>query len=391
MNIVIAPDSFKESLSAAAACEAIAAGVRSVWPEARLDLVPMADGGEGTVDALVAATDGRYQSVRVRGPLGELVEARFGLLGTGSAPRQGKPRERTAVIEMAAASGLPLVPPERRDPTRTTTYGTGQLIAAALDAGARRIIIGIGGSATTDGGAGAAQALGVRFLRRDGSECPAGLAGGDLGRIAAIDPSQRDPRLDRTEVIVACDVDNPLCGPRGSAAVYGPQKGATPQMVELLDRNLAHLADLIERDLGKTVRDVPGAGAAGGLGAGLIAFCDAKLWPGVDIVMDAVNLEPRVRKADLVITGEGRLDRQSMMGKVVAGVGRLGRRCGVPVIALVGTVGDGAEATLEVLEAYFSIIDKPMSIQQAMDSAAELLTQTAGHVLRTARLFAAAR
>ncbi len=400
MKIVIAPDSFKESLSAPRVCEAIAAGVRAAAPDAQIDLIPMADGGEGTVEALVKATCGRYEAARVFGPLGEPVDARFGLLGSGRAQEAQRPTSTdrsdtgqrpggqgvTAVIEMAAASGLPLVPPDRRDPTRTTTYGTGQLIAAALEAGARRIIVGIGGSATTDGGAGAAQAVGVRFLRDDGSDCVCGLAGGGLADVSTIDVSRRDPRLDEAEIIVACDVDNPLCGPRGAAAVYGPQKGASPEMVTTLDRNVAHLADVIERDLGRRVRDVPGAGAAGGLGAGLIAFFDATLRPGAEIVIDAVGLERRVRGAQLVITGEGRLDEQSMMGKVVSGVARVAKRCGVPVIALAGSVGDGAAATLEVLDAYFPIVNRPMPLEEAMRNAGGLLTEAAANVLRAVRL-----
>lgn len=368
MKIVICPDSFKESLSAREACEAIARGMRRVRPDARIDLIPMADGGEGTVEALVTATGGTMRRTTVLGPLGEPVEAAWGMTGGDGG---------TAVLEMAAASGLPLVPSEMRDPERTTTYGTGQLIRAALDAGAAKILLGIGGSATHDGGTGAAQAVGVRFLDEHGAALPDGLCGGRLGDIARIDLSGRDPRMGRTPILVACDVDNPLCGERGAAAVYGPQKGATPEQVERLDRNLAHLADLIERDLSRNIRDFPGAGAAGGLGAGLVAFFDATLEPGVQLVMNAVRFAERIAGADLVITGEGKLDDQSMMGKVIAGVGRAAREAGVPAIALVGTTGEGADAALELLERYHVITPPEMSTPEALARAAELLEAAA--------------
>lgn len=373
MKIVLAPDSFKESLPAQSVCAAIARGILRVVPDAQIEAVPMADGGEGTVDALLAATGGTRHHTAVRGPLHTPVEAAWGMLGDGSG---------TAVLEMAAASGLGLVPEDQRDPTRTTTYGTGELIVAALDAGASRILIGIGGSATTDGGTGAAQAAGVRFLDAAGRPCSPGLSGGALADIARIDLSERDPRIARTSILVACDVDNPLCGPRGAAAIYGPQKGATPEQVALLDRNLAHLADCIERDLGRSVRDLPGAGAAGGLGAGLVAFFNAELKPGIEIVIEAARLAERLRGADLVITGEGRIDRQSMMGKVIAGVGRIAKAAGVPAIALVGTIGDGAEATLEVLESYHRITPTGTPLAEALARTAEGLESTAASVIR---------
>ncbi len=387
MRIVVASDSFKESLSALAVCEAIAAGVRKAVPGAEVVLCPMADGGEGTVDALVAATAGRMLATEVRGPLGDPVEATWGMLGA-PADHADVPSEQpgaatpTAVIEMAAASGLPLVPPEKRDPTLTTTYGTGQLVAAALDEGARRIILGIGGSATNDGGTGCAQAVGVRLLDAKGEALPAGLSGGSLDRVEAIDTSGRDDRLEGAKILVACDVDNPLCGPRGAAAVYGPQKGATPEMVERLNAGLQHLADVIARDLGRDVRDLPGAGAAGGLGAGLVALLDATLRPGIDIVTEAVGLADRLAGANLVITGEGRLDAQSMMGKVIHGVGKVARQRGVPVIAVCGSIGAGAEKSLEVVDAYFSIVDRPMTLDEALTGAAPLLRKTASNVLR---------
>lgn len=373
MKIVIAPDSFKESLTAQEACDAIAAGLRQAWPDAELDLCPMADGGEGTVVALVAATGGELRFSDVRGPLGDSVRAAWGMLP-----------DSTAVLEMAAASGLAIVPPEQRNPLHTSTFGTGQLILAALDAGAKRLIIGIGGSATNDGGVGCAQALGVRFLDADGKTLPDAIAGGELARIAKIETSGIDRRISATPITVACDVDNPLCGPRGASAIYGPQKGATPEMVAQLDRTLAHLADRIERDLGVDVRTFAGAGAAGGLGAGLNAFCNASFRPGVEIVMAAVALERRLADSHLLVTGEGRLDRQSVMGKVIAGVGRAGKAAGVPVVALVGSLGDGAEAAREVLDGWMPIVDRPMSLADAFRSAPSLLEQAATRLARLA-------
>lgn len=389
VRIVIASDSFKESLSALEVCQAIASGVRDAVPEAEVVLCPMADGGEGTVHALVTATRGRMIATDVRGPLGDVVTAAWGMLGDASgeprradeAPDEGA-RPATAAIEMAAASGLPLVPTDRRDPLRTSTYGTGELVSAALDEGARRIILGIGGSATNDGGTGCAQALGVRFLDVAGNTLPAGLSGGSLGDIHAIDVTSRDRRLADCEIHVACDVDNPLCGPRGASVVYGPQKGATPDIVRQLDDGLAHLADIIQRYLGRDVRDMPGAGAAGGLGAGLVAFLDATLRPGIEIVIDAIGLDRRMAGADLVITGEGQLDAQSMMGKVVHGVGTVARRSNVPVIAICGSIGPGAETSLELIQAYFSIVNRPMPLDQALADAADLLRETAANVMR---------
>ncbi len=393
MRIVIAPDSFKESLTAPQVCDAIAAGIRAVWPDAVIDTCPMADGGEGTVDALVVATGGTLLTTTVCGPLRDSVPARWGILGCGEGKAEPHStgegsdvgERATAVIEMAAASGLPLVPRDRRNPLKTTTFGTGQLIRAALDRGIRRIIVGIGGSATTDGGAGCAQALGIRFLDAAGRVLPDGMAGGDLTRIARIDVSRIDPRIAATEFVVACDVDNPLCGPRGAAAVYGPQKGATPTMVRELDDNLARLADLIARDLGRNVRDVPGAGAAGGLGAGLLAFCGATMRPGVEIVIEAVRLGERLAGADLLLTGEGRIDRQSMMGKLIAGVGRSGKAAGVPVVAFVGAVGEGADAALELLHSYHCITPSATPLPDALANAAVFLRGAAESFARAWR------
>jgi len=373
MKIVIAPDSFKESLSAQQVCEAIACGIRQIHEDVEIETIPMADGGEGTVDALVAATGGTISHATVTGPTGAPVVARWGMLGGD---------HETAILEMASASGLALVPPPRRDPTLTTTYGTGELILAALEAGASRILIGIGGSATNDGGVGAAQAAGVRFYDQDGNLCASGMGGGGLSEVARIDLSTRDPRIGSTSIQVACDVDNPLCGPYGAAAIYGPQKGATPEQVRTLDTNLGHVADLMERDLGKKIRDWAGAGAAGGLGAGLVAFFDAEMQPGVQIVLEAVQFADRIQDADLIITGEGRIDRQSMMGKVIEGVGRAGKAAGVPVVALVGSIGEGAEATLEVLDSYHRITPAGTPIAEALARTPEALQSTAATVVQ---------
>ena len=375
MRVVIAPDSFKGSATAQQVASALATGWRREWPEAHIDEVPVADGGEGTVDAMVHATGGRFVEAVVTGPLGEPVTARYGILGDGA----------TAVIEMAAASGLPLVPSHARDPRRTTTRGTGELILAALDAGCRRIIIGIGGSATNDGGAGMAQALGVRLLDEAGNELPPG--GGPLRRLARIDVSGLDPRVREAELVVACDVDNPLTGPRGASHVFGPQKGATPAMVAELDAALAHYAAVIQRDLGLDVAQLPGAGAAGGLGAGLVAFCGAALRPGAAIVLEAVGLERHVQAADLVITGEGRLDGQSAAGKAPVAVARLAKRWGKPVIAVAGALGDDADQlAAEGIDAAIAITPRPMPVQEAMARAEELLEACGRRLARLVRV-----
>lgn len=380
MRFVVAPDSFKGSASSKEVARAIASGLKVALPEAEIDLVPMADGGEGTVNALVEATGGKIVTIEVTGPLGEPIEGFFGILGDGE----------TAVIEMAAAAGLHLVPLKKRNPLATTTYGVGELIKAALDMGCRRFIVGIGGSATNDGGAGMAQALGAKLLDENGNEI--GFGGGELSKLARIDISTLDKRLQESEFLVACDVTNPLTGPEGASAVYGPQKGATPEMVKVLDENLRKYAEIIRKDLGVDVENVPGAGAAGGLGAGLIAFCQAKLRRGVDLVIEAVRLDERVRKTDLVITGEGKLDFQTGFGKVPYGVAQLAKRHNKPVIAIVGQMGEGAERCREWgIDACFSIINKPMSEQEATTKALALLHQTAEElgwllrVLRTSR------
>jgi glycerate kinase len=370
MRIVVAPQEFKGSLSAVQASDAIGEGLRRALPDADLVLVPMADGGPGTVEAVVAAKNGRWERTSVRGPLGAPVNATWGVIDGD-----------TAVIEMAAASGLVLVPESERDPRLTSTYGTGELVAAALAAGCRRIIVGMGGSATNDGGGGAAQALGVRLLDDDGRDLPPG--GAALIRLARIETSRLDARLAQVRIFAATDVFNPLCGPKGASAVYGPQKGATPDMVRELDEALAHYAAVIERDLGVRVLDVAGAGAAGGLGAGLVAFLRAEILPGAKLVADAVALEARMAGADLVIAGEGRLDAQTGFGKAPWEVARLARQAGIPVIAIAGSLReDCGPELLEAFDAVAAILPPLVPPQEAMACGGELLAAIAEQVGR---------
>ena len=382
MRILVAPQALKGSLDAPAVGEAIVRGILSIIPDAECSVVPVADGGEGTVTALVAATGGEVREVEVQGPLGEPVSARFGLLGAGAHNPSGK---RTAVIEMASASGLPLVPAERRNPLVADTFGTGQLILAALDSGCQRILIGIGGSATNDGGAGVARALGVRFFSHAGDELQPG--GAVLADLARIDISRKDSRLANTEVIVACDVTNPLTGPAGASAVYGPQKGATPDMVRQLDVALAHYAEVIHRDLGIDVRAVPGGGAAGGLGAGLLAFTRAHLVPGAQLVFDALGFAEKLAGCELVFTAEGQLDSQTAYGKAPGAVAASARAAGVPVVALTG----GLLATQNELEslgirAALPLPDRPLTLSESMQRASELVETAAARAMALIRI-----
>lgn len=379
MRIVVAPDSFKGSLSAPRVAAALARGLQAGWAALRVVQVPVADGGEGTVDALVRATAGRFVTTEVTGPLGEPIRARWGILGDGAGG------VRTAVIETAAASGLSLIPPARRDAGRTTTRGTGELVRAALDAGCRRIIVGLGGSATNDGGVGMATALGARFSDADGRALPPG--GAPLARLAHIDTGALDARLKSTEIIGAVDVDNPLTGPAGASVVFGPQKGASPAEVAALDKSLAHYAALVGQHVGRNVADVAGAGAAGGLGAGLFAFCNATIRPGASIVLKAVGLEQHVATADVVITGEGRVDGQSLHGKAPMAVVALARGRMKPVIVVAGSFGPGAEKLHDAgVTATVPVVDGPMSLQKAMKNAEPLLEATGRRVGRLLRL-----
>lgn len=357
MRVVIAPDSYKGSLSALEVANSIARGILKVFPEAEVLKVPIADGGEGTVEALVMATGGQMIHTEVAGPLNERIEACWGILGDGE----------TAVIEMAEASGLTLVPRERRNPLITTTYGTGELIKSALDKGLRKLIIGIGGSATNDGGAGVAQALGVKLLDDQGNELPTG--GAALINLAAIDVSGLDKRLQEATIMVACDVDNPLCGARGASAVFGPQKGATPEMVAQLDSALQNYQKIACKATGRNIAELPGAGAAGGLGAGLMFFTSAKLRPGVDIVIEATGLSNLVATSDLVITGEGCTDFQTAFGKAPVGVAKLANQFGIPVVCLSGSLGTGHQNVLDCgVDALMNIIPYPICLEECMAS-----------------------
>ncbi|BFJ00363.1 MAG: glycerate kinase [Priestia megaterium] len=375
MKIVIAPDSFKESLTALRVCEAVEKGIKTHFPNAGISKVPMADGGEGTVQSLVDATGGEIIQTRVTGPLGKEVEAFYGILGD----------RKTAVIEMAAASGLHHVPVDKRNPLITTTRGTGELILKALDHKVKHIIIGIGGSATNDGGAGMAKALGAKLLDANGAEIKEG--GGSLDQLTAIDLTNLDSRLAKVKVEVACDVDNPLTGETGASAVFGPQKGATPDMVRQLDRNLAHYAAVIKKEMDIHIQNVPGAGAAGGLGGGLLAFLSAELKPGVDIVIEATQLESYIKDANLVITGEGRIDGQTIYGKTPIGVAKTAKKHSVPVIAIAGSIGAGSEAVYEHgISALFSVVPGAVTLSEALEKADENIERTAKNVASVVRL-----
>jgi glycerate kinase len=364
MKIVVAPNSFKGSLSATQAATAIALGVREVYPDAEIAEIPIADGGDGTVEALVTARGGSYRWVNVDGPLGDPVLASFGLIDAG----------RTAVVELASASGFELIPAARRDPRKTSTYGFGQLLEAARREGASSVIAGIGGSATNDGGAGMAQALGYRLLDRDGREIPRG--GMALLRLERIDGAGLDPGWHSVRVMVASDVTNPLTGPKGASYVYGPQKGADPLTVRQLDQALAHLADVFERELGKRVADIPGAGAAGGTGAGLLAFLDANLTPGAALVVDSSGFDDALKRADLVITGEGRVDAQTAYGKAPGEVAKRAKAAKIPVLLMAGSKGPGWEALSELGISSVATLDEVGdNLQQLMQDAGQMLTR----------------
>ena len=379
MKLVIAPDSFKESLDAQQVAFAIERGFQSIFPEIHTVCVPVADGGEGTTEALVAATAGVQISESVRGPLGEPLNAIWGLLG------EQPNTALTAVVETAAASGLDKISSAQRDALRATTYGTGELILAALERGVRRIILGLGGSATNDGGMGLLSALGARFLDAKGEVLEAG--GAALARLASIDLSQMDSRVAETEFLVACDVDNPLLGARGASAIFGPQKGATPEQVEQLDAALANLADISAKLLGRDCREVAGAGAAGGLGYALVQFLNARMAPGIDLVLEAVRFDEQLQGADLVITGEGRVDGQSLSGKTPVGVARWAKRHDLPVIALCGSIGAGAEGVHKVgIDALFTVVPGVCTLDDAMAEATANLERTAAQIARTLAL-----
>ncbi|WP_217527998.1 glycerate kinase [Vibrio cholerae] len=371
MKVVIAPDSFKESLTAKQVCDSIQAGLARVWHDAKFVAIPVADGGEGTVQSLVDATQGRLVEVKVMGPQGKRVEAFYGMLGDN----------QTAVIEMAAASGLHHVPLAQRDPKLTTSFGTGELIRHALDQGVTKLIIGLGGSATNDGGVGMLAALGARFTNADGE--PIQLTGGGLRELTHIDLQDFDPRLQHCDILVACDVNNPLCGDKGASAVFSPQKGATPEDIQLLDGALRQFGLLTAKVTGKMVLESAGAGAAGGMGAALLAYTEARLRPGIEIVLETVQLAHQVSDADLVITGEGRIDSQTVHGKTPMGVAKVAKRFDVPVLALCGCTGDNYQAVYQCgIDAVFAAVPRAMSLEDALKESDFNLADLAENVAR---------
>ena len=370
-KFVLAPDSFKESMTAKEVCVAMEKGIRKVFSDAEIVHVPMADGGEGTVESLVDATNGYKEYVEVQGPLPkQKVRAYYGILG-----------DKTAVIEMAQASGLMLVDPKVRNPLVTTTYGTGELIKAALNKGVSTIIIGIGGSATVDGGIGMAQALGVKFTDKYGNNIEP--TGSNLAKIDKISMENLDKRVKKVNFIIASDVENILTGKKGAAAVFGPQKGATPDEVELLDKGLIHYAEIIRRDIGKNVEDIAGSGAAGGLGAGLIAFLDAKLQSGVEVVANTVKLAEKISQADYVFTGEGGMDFQTKYGKTPFGVAQVAKKYQKPVFAEAGYLGERIEELYDIgISAIFGIVDKSESIEESLEKGPQNVERTTENIAR---------
>lgn len=370
MKIVIAPDSFKESLSAPEVAQAIARGIHHAAPQAHIICIPMADGGEGTVQAVLAATKGQTKSHQVLNALNQPIQAHWGWL-----PNQ------TAVIEMAAAAGLEHIPSERRDPMRASSYGVGELIKQALDAGAVHIVLGLGGSATNDAGAGMLQALGLRLLDAQGLELKPG--GAALIELDHIDASDFDQRLSSVEVTIASDVNNPLCGTKGASAIFGPQKGATPEQVQILDKALSRFADICAQHLGKDAREKPGSGAAGGLGFAAHAWLDAKFRPGVEVVAEIGGLSEAVKGASLVITGEGRMDAQTLLGKTPMGVANIARQAGVPVVAIAGSLGKDYQALYQAgIHAAFSLTSGPCTLKEACENASRLLEERAQDIMR---------
>ncbi|MBN1780817.1 glycerate kinase [bacterium] len=373
-RFLLAPDSFKDSLSATGICHAMAAGIRRVLPDAGIRMCPLSDGGEGFVHAMLLAAGGRSIEVNVSGPLGEPVEAHYGLI---------KDSPKTAVIEMAAASGIQLIPQKNRDPLKTTTFGTGELIRHALSQGIERLILGIGGSATHDVGCGMAQALGVRFLSHE-RELTNPVSGGTLASITSMDLSGLDPRLKGVEIIAACDVKNPLLGPEGAARTYAAQKGAGPQSVERLEAGTRHAIAVIEAGTGKKVREVPGSGAAGGIGAGLMAFLDASLTPGIDLLLDTIRIDRILDRSDIVLTGEGRTDAQTISGKTVWGIIRRANLKKVPVILLSGRIGDAARTALEKHTLIMASVSPDTTpLKTALENTGPWMTETVERIVRS--------
>ena len=369
MRIIVAPQEFKGTLTAHEAADAMASGVKRALPDSTVETIPLSDGGPGLVDVILASIGGRRQQAKVQDPLGRSIDAAWALLDDG-----------TAVIESAAAVGLVLLREEERDPAITSTFGVGRLLLAALDAGCRRVIVGLGGSATNDGGAGLATALGVRFLDSEGRDIPPG--GGALARLDRIDISSLEPRLRDANIVAATDVTNPLCGPEGASLVYGPQKGASPGLAGILDEALLRYADIVERDVGAVVLNRPGAGAAGGLGAGLIAFARAEVRPGFEVVAGAIGMRERLVGADLLITGEGRLDGQTHYGKAVMGVAKMAWECRVRVLVIPGMLAPGWESVLPYADGVEPVVGGAATEQQAIQRPAEMLALTVERALR---------
>ncbi len=375
MKILIAPDSFKDSLKAKDVAAYLKKGFQKVYKEAEFELIPMADGGEGTVEAILTSVKGRMIKTSAHDPLMRHIDSFFGITDDGD----------TAIIEMAAASGLALLTMAERNPWKTTSYGTGELIKAALDNQCATIILGIGGSATNDAGVGMAMALGAKFF--DENNQPLSWGGSEVGKIRKIDLSTMDPRIFSTKIKVACDVTNPLTGTNGASAIYAPQKGADSEMVKKLDANLSAFAQVIKQQLGKDIETIPGAGAAGGLGAGLMAFLEARLVRGFDLIAEITDLEQKISNADLVITGEGKVDHQTKFGKTAFGVAQLAKRYKKPVILVAGSISEGADSLYkEGIDAMFSIIDKPMSLSEALEATPHLLESTGETIARLLRL-----
>lgn len=375
MKIVIAPDSFKGSASAMEVAKAIEKGIKNYAPDVETVLVPVADGGEGTMDSLVSATGGKTVKVEVKNPLGETIIAEYGILGDG----------KTCVIEMASASGLYLIPEEKRNPLKATTYGTGQLIKKALDDGCRNFILAIGGSATNDGGIGMLQALGMKLLDESGKEV--GFGGEELDRIVKIDDSEFDDRISKSSFLIASDVQNPLIGPDGASYVFGPQKGATPEMVELLDKKMESWANVVEKVTGISLHNHPGAGAAGGIGGAFQAFFPAEMRRGIDIVIEYTGLSKKLHGADVVFTGEGQIDFQTASGKTPMGVAQEAQKQGIPTIVITGSIGKGIDTLYQFgIKSIHSIVNGPMTLGEAMQRAPQLIEQKAEQLMRTMML-----
>jgi len=376
MNIVIAPDSFKECLTATEVANNVSKGILKVLPDATICSIPISDGGEGLLESLVLPFDGTLQLIEVKDPLQRTIKSTYGILKDGT----------TAVIEMAKASGLELLKEHEKNPLITSTYGTGQLIKDALDKGCTRFIIGLGGSATNDGGTGMLRALGLKFLNKKGEELREG--GGVLNELFSIDISGLDKRIENCEVTVACDVSNPLTGNNGASLVYGAQKGGNNRDLKVLDENLKNYANIIEEMLHENIGTIPGAGAAGGTGAGLLAFLNAKLVNGIELILETLQLEKYIKEADLVITGEGKIDQQTLNGKTIAGIAKMSKKHKVPVIVITGKIGEGIDEIYDNgVSAIYSIVNQPMDLSEALKNADILIESCSENIMRTIKTF----